>query len=66
MTNTARIASREDHLVKLNIKPDVYSVFQKTGLQLHGEIMVPKGQYWLRTGVYDEIVAKGRNPRGSA
>lgn len=50
--------SREDHLVKLNIKPDVYTVFQKTGLQLHGEIMVPKGQYWVRTGVYDESSRK--------
>ena len=46
--------SREDHLVNLQIKPDVYSVFQKTGVQMHGEINAPKGQYWLRTGVYDE------------
>jgi hypothetical protein len=22
-------------------------------VQLHGEIAVPKGNYWLRTGVYD-------------
>jgi VWFA-related protein len=51
-------SSREDHLVKLEIKPDVYSVFQKTGLQLHGEVTVPKGQYWLRTGVYDEASRK--------
>lgn len=46
--------SREDHLVKLNIKPDVWAVFQKTGLQLHGQVQVPKGQYWLRTGIYDQ------------
>ena len=25
---------------------------------MHGEIMVPKGQYWLRTGVYDEASRK--------
>jgi VWFA-related protein len=49
-----QVSSREDHLVNLNIGPDVYPVFQKTGLQMHGEIAVPKGQYWLRTGVYDE------------
>jgi hypothetical protein len=38
----------------LNIKPDVYAVYQQTGIQLHAEIAVPKGQYWLRTGVYDQ------------
>jgi VWFA-related protein len=50
--------SREDHLVDLSIKPDAYAVFQKTGVQMHGEIMVPKGQFWLRTGVYDEVSRK--------
>ncbi len=50
--------SREDHLVTLSIKPDVYAIFQKTGVQMHGEIMVPKGQFWLRTGVYDEVSRK--------
>ena len=49
-----RATSREDHLVNLSIKPDVYAVFQKTGVQMHGEIMAPKGQFWLRTGVYDQ------------
>jgi VWFA-related protein len=48
------IASRKDQVVALNIKPDVYTVFQQTGLQMHAEIEVPKGQYWLRTGVYDQ------------
>jgi VWFA-related protein len=47
------IASRKDHLVVLNIKPDVWAVYQRTGLQMHAEIAVPKGNYWLRTGVYD-------------
>ncbi len=49
-----QVTSREDHLVNLSIKPDVYVLFKKTGVQMHGEIQVPKGQYWLRTGVYDE------------
>jgi hypothetical protein len=53
-----KVATREEHLVALNIKPDVYAVFQKTGVQLHAEIAVPKGQYWLRTGVYDQASHK--------
>lgn len=53
-----QVVNREDHLVKLNIKPDVFAVFQKTGVQMHGEVQVPKGQCWLRTGVYDEASRK--------
>ncbi len=49
-----QVTSREDHLVHLDIKPDAYSVFKKTGLQMHGQIVVPRGQFWLRTGVYDQ------------
>jgi VWFA-related protein len=48
------IASRKDHVVALSIKPDVYTIFQQSGVQLHAEIAVPKGQYWLRTGIYDQ------------
>jgi VWFA-related protein len=48
------IISREDHVAALTIKPDVYAVFQQTGVQLHAELAVPKGNYWLRTGVYDQ------------
>jgi VWFA-related protein len=47
------IASRKDHMVELAIKPDVWKVYEASGVQLHAEIAVPKGQYWLRTGVYD-------------
>ena len=53
-----QVTTREDHLVNLDIKPEVYALFQKTGVQMHGEIQVPKGQYWLRTGVYDEASHK--------
>ncbi len=49
-----KIGSRKDFLVPLNIKPDVYTTFQQTGVQLHADIGMPKGQYWLRTGVYDQ------------
>jgi VWFA-related protein len=48
------IISRKDHVVALNIKPDVYAGYQQTGMQLHAELAVPKGNYWLRTGVYDQ------------
>jgi hypothetical protein len=47
------LISREDHLVELNIKPDAYAIFQNTGVQLHAQLAVPKGNYWLRTGIYD-------------
>ena len=53
-----QVVSREDHLVQLNVKPDVYPIFQKNGVQLHGAVKVPKGDYWLRTGVYDERTHK--------
>ncbi|WP_109485614.1 VWA domain-containing protein [Occallatibacter savannae] len=53
-----QVVSREDHLVQLNVKPDVYPVFQKNGVQLHGAVKVPKGDYWLRTGIYDERTRK--------
>jgi len=49
-----KIVTREDHVAELNIKPDVYAIFQSTGVQLHAELAVPMGNYWLRTGVYDQ------------
>ena len=48
------IGARKDFLAALTIRPDVYAIYQQTGVQLHTEIGVPKGQYWLRTGVYDQ------------
>jgi hypothetical protein len=48
------VVSREDHVAALNIKRDTYAIFQNTGVQLHAELAVPKGNYWLRTGVYDQ------------
>lgn len=53
-TRTAILISREEHVAGLNIKPDAYAIFQNTGVQLHAELTVPKGNYWLRTGVYDQ------------
>jgi VWFA-related protein len=52
------IGSRKDFMAPLNIKPDAYAIFEHTGVQLHAEMGVPKGQYWLRTGVYDQDSGK--------
>jgi len=49
-----KVASRKENVVELNIKSDAYAIFQQKGVQMHAEIGVPKGQYWLRTGVYDQ------------
>lgn len=54
----ATVVSRKDHLVALNIRPDVYEQFKSTGVQLHGEIAVPKGNLWLRLGVFDQNTHK--------
>ena len=53
-----RIVSRKDNLVALTLKPDVYAFFQQAGVQLHAELDVPRGQYWLKTGVYDQATHK--------
>ncbi|MGA8742556.1 MAG: VWA domain-containing protein [Terracidiphilus sp.] len=52
------IISREDYLVPLNIKPDAYAIFQNTGMQLHAQLALPKGNFWLRTGIYDRASRK--------
>jgi len=52
------VANRRDHIVQLKVKPDIYKIFQQTGVQLHAQIDVPKGQYWLRTGIFDESTRK--------
>jgi VWFA-related protein len=54
-----QIASRREHLVALNIKPDMWETYQKNGgLQLHSDLDIPNGQFWLRTGVYDATSQK--------
>lgn len=53
-----REVTRKDHLVELSLKPDVYAFFQNAGVQLHAMVDVPRGQYWLRTGVYDQASHK--------
>jgi VWFA-related protein len=52
------IVTRKDHIAALNIKPDIYNIYAKTGIQLRDWVEVPRGQYWLRTGVYDQTTNK--------
>jgi len=47
------VVSREDHLVQLNFKPEQYEAVKQVGVQLHALLAVPKGNYWLRTGIFD-------------
>jgi VWFA-related protein len=47
------IAGRNDQTITLNAKPDAYAVYQNYGVQVNADIEVPKGQFWLRAGVYD-------------
>ena len=39
--------------MNMSLKPQLYAAFQQGGVQLHQEIDVPKGDMYLRTGVYD-------------
>jgi len=52
------VAARGDYIGQLNIKPDAYKAFQIAGVQVHEEIEVPQGQFWLRTGIYDQSTHK--------
>jgi hypothetical protein len=35
------------------LTPEVYAEMERHGLQIHQEIDIPKGDYFLRTGIYD-------------
>jgi len=48
------VISRKDQIVQLHLQPDAWKVSQESGVQLHAEIAVPKGNYWLRSGVFDQ------------
>jgi VWFA-related protein len=52
------IITHKDNIVALNIKPDIYKIFEKTGVQFRGAVEAPRGQFWLRTGVYDPATHK--------
>jgi VWFA-related protein len=52
------IVSRKDTQASLAIKPEVWEIYKKTGLLFSTRIDIPKGQYWLRIGLYDQSSAK--------
>ncbi len=48
------VISRNDRVIQLHVEPEAWKVYQESGVQLHADIAVPKGNYWLRTGVFDQ------------
>jgi VWFA-related protein len=52
------IVARKETQASLGIKPEVWDIYKKTGLLFSTQIDVPKGQYWLRIGLYDQSSAK--------
>ncbi len=52
------IVTRKDHIAALSYKPDIYKIIEKAGIQLRDSVEVPRGQYWLRTGVFDPSTRK--------
>jgi len=52
------IGDRNDQTITLDVKPDVYAVFQNYGVQFNADFQVPKGQFWLRAGVYDQATQR--------
>jgi len=40
------------------LEPKIYAALAQVGLQLHQEIDVPKGDVYLRTGIYDSGSSK--------
>jgi VWFA-related protein len=53
-----QVASEQSQLITLHADQEMFAVYQKAGVQLHFEIDVPKGDYWLRTGVLDHATRK--------
>jgi VWFA-related protein len=53
-----QVASEQSQLIMLHADPEMFAVYQKSGVQLHFEIDAPKGDYWLRTGVFDHATHK--------
>jgi hypothetical protein len=48
------VASRKETQATLAIKPEIWEIYQKTGLLFQTQIPIPKGQYWLRIGLFDQ------------
>jgi len=48
-----QVANRDDRVITMEADEDTYAEFESEGVKEHLEIAVPKGEYWLRTGIFD-------------
>ncbi|MGA8089861.1 MAG: VWA domain-containing protein [Terracidiphilus sp.] len=53
-----QVVNQQARRAALTLKPDVYAAVKTAGLGMTAKFEAPAGQYWLRTGVYDEDGAK--------
>ncbi len=53
-----QVVNQQARRAALTLKPEVYAAAKTMGLKLKAKFEAPAGQYWLRTGVYDEGDAK--------
>jgi hypothetical protein len=53
-----QVVNQQARRAALTLKPEVYAAMKTMGLKLKAKFEAPAGQYWLRTGVYDEGDAK--------
>ena len=49
-----QIVNQQARRAALTLKPEVYEAVKTMGLKMAARFEAPAGQYWLRTGVYDE------------
>jgi VWFA-related protein len=49
-----QVVNQQARRAALTLKPDVYAAVKTIGLKMKAKFEAPAGQYWLRTGVYDE------------
>jgi VWFA-related protein len=53
-----QVVNQQARRAALTLKPEVYTAMKTAGLKMMAKFEAPAGQYWLRTGVYDEGSAK--------
>jgi VWFA-related protein len=49
-----QVVNQQARRAALTLTPEVYAVVKTSGLKIKAKFEAPAGQYWLRTGVYDE------------
>lgn len=48
------IVIQKNRIATLNADSDRWTALQEEGVKIHTDIAIPKGHYWLRTGIYDQ------------